>query len=92
MEFFIARTKLALRIVLLFVILLQMIFFGGLEVLAGCVVSFISLLMYEHIVLRPEVLRKHPVAFLALTGMVKLIQIGTKLMFQMSSLLVCVIT
>lgn len=69
MEFFIARTKRALRIVLLFVILLQMIFFGGLEVLAGCAVSFISLLMYEHIVLRPEVLRKHPVAFLALTGL-----------------------
>lgn len=69
MNFFLARTKRALRLILLLVILLQMLFFGGLEVLAGCAVSFLSLLMYEFFVLRPEVLRKHPVTFLALTGL-----------------------
>lgn len=69
MEFFLARTKRALRIILLVAILLQMLFFGGLEVLAGCAVSFLSLLMYEFFILRAEVLRKHPVTFLALTGL-----------------------
>lgn len=69
MEFFLARTKRALRLVLFFVILLQFIFWGSLEVLTGCLVSILSFWLYEYFVLRPEILRKHPVTFLALTGL-----------------------
>lgn len=69
MDFFVKRVKYVLRIILLIAIAFQIVLFGNIEVICGCVVSFLSLEAFNYTVFKSNIIGNHPVTFLAITGL-----------------------